>query len=384
MKKIVFTGDLGFSSKYFRGSYNRQELIDLDLIEYLCDADYTVVNMEGCVGNGEFSANKPIVHANPPECVDFMKRINCNIWALANNHIMDCGDKGLESTLNIAKENGIQVLGAGINIEQAARPIIIENDGANIGVIAVTCDETPQATDVRSGCVRWNDNEQVARMIAEVKKVCRWCVVVAHGGPEFSQLTTPSVRKLYKNYLNLGADIVVAHHPHVVENYEIIGDKIIFYSLGNFLFDTDYQRLQKYTEYGILLKLCFDENTFTWDFKAIKVDRKTQTIVSCEPPAIFTDVKSFQYIILWPLAMHNLYKNELVKFSYLYPKNKNRIKLFWFKFYLRNSKTTPRARGVIIGNILYYLFFWIFGNRLLRNYIKEGYIDQNCNINRKK
>ena len=165
MKKIAFTGDIGFSSKYFRGTYVREDLVDKKLIDYLCDTDYTVLNVEGCINNGKASASKPLVHANPPECLPFLKKINGNIWALANNHITDCGREGLESTLNIADENGVQTVGIGLNMEQASKPIIIENGDANIGIIAVTQEETEEATENREGCVLWDNNAKISEMI---------------------------------------------------------------------------------------------------------------------------------------------------------------------------------------------------------------------------
>lgn len=372
MKRIAFTGDLGFSSKYFRGTYNREDLLHPSLIDYLSDSDYTVVNVEGCVSAGKASAGKPLVHANPPECVEFLKKINGNIWALANNHIMDCGKEGLESTLRIAAENGVQTLGAGLDMVQAERPVIIENDDADIGIIAVTYEETPQATPNSEGCVWWDNDEKIAQMIANVKTTCRWCVVVVHSGPEFCQLMPPSIRKQYKKYLKFGADIVVGHHPHVVENYEKFDDKIIFYSLGNFIFDTDYQRLQKYTEYGVFLKFCFDRDSFTWDYQAMEIDRQTQTIIPCQAPDIFTNVTAGQYALLWPLAMRNLYENEHVKFPYLIPAMKDYTNRQWFEFYRKRSKKHTRCQGIISGNILYYLNLWRFGDKKLKRYIKEG------------
>ncbi len=372
MKRIAFTGDMGFSSKYFRGTYNNENLLDEECVNFLSDSDFTVVNVEGCMGSGTSSASKPLVHANPPECLPFLKKINGNIWTLANNHITDCGREGVESTLNYAAENGVQTVGIGLNMTQAEKPIIIKNDGSDIGIIALTDDQTKQAAENSEGCVLWDNNKKISQMIADVKAKCRWCVVIVHSGPEFNQLMPPSVRKQYKKYLKFGADIVIGHHPHVVQNYEKFGDKIIFYSLGNFIFDTDYQRLQKYTQYGILVKFYFDKNKFTWDYKAMEIDRNTQTIHACEAPDIFTNVTSAQYTLLWPLAMRNLYKNELVKFPYLYPKYKDYSKWQWFKFYLKRSRTSARNRGIISGNLMYCLNLWRFGDKKLINYIKEG------------
>lgn len=372
MKRIAFTGDLGFSSKYFRGTYNKEDLLHPELVQYLSDTDYTVVNVEGCVFKGEGSADKPIVHANPPECVDFLKKINGNIWNIANNHIMDCGREGLESTLQIAEENGVQTLGVGLNIEQAAKPVIIENDGADIGILSVTQEETPAATETSEGAIQWDDLEKIARMIAEVKLKCRWCVVVVHAGPEFCQLMPPSVRDIYTQYLDLGADVVIGHHPHVMQNYEQIGNKVIFYSLGNFVFDTDYQRLQRYTDQGVFVKLSFDKDSFSWDHRAMKIDREHQTIVPCETPAIFTNVPAKQYHLLWPLAMRDLYHNEYVKFQYLRPQLKGCSKRQWEEFYKTRIEKMPRWKCIQTGARLYHLQLWRLGDKKVQRYILDG------------
>ncbi len=372
MKRIAFTGDLGFSSKYFRGTYEKEDVLHPALVEYLGDSDYTVVNVEGCLFKGQGSANKPIVHANPPECIGFLKRINGNIWNIANNHIMDCGREGLESTLQYAEENGVPTVGVGLNVEQAAKPVIIENDGADIGIISVTQEETPAATETTEGVIQWDDLEKVAQMIAGVKAKCRWCVVIVHAGPEFCQLMPPSVREVYKSYLELGADVVVGHHPHVMQNYETFGEKIIFYSLGNFVFDTDYQRLQKHTEYGVFVKLAFGQDRFTWDHRAMKIDRETQTIIPCKTPAIFTNVSAKQYALLWPLAMHDLYENERVKFGYLKPELKDCSDAEWEAFYQMRLQKNPRWQCILDGHRAYAWNFWKLGNRKVQKYILDG------------
>ena len=372
MKRIAFTGDIGFSSKYFRGTYDKEDLLHDSLVEFLSDSDYTVANVEGCVFRGQGSANKPIVHANPPECIDFLKKINGNIWNIANNHIMDCGREGLESTLNYAAENGVPTVGVGLDEAQAAKPVIIENDGADIGILSVTQEETPAATENGEGCIQWDNMEKIAQMIADVKKTCRWCVVVVHSGPEFCQLMPPSVRDIYKGYLELGADVVVGHHPHVVQNYEKFGDKIIFYSLGNFIFDTDYQRLQNHTQYGVFVKLNFDKDSYTWEHRAMMIDRETQTIVPCETPAIFTNVSAFQYALLWPLAMYDLYENERVKFQYLKPELKGCTDAQWEEFYNIRVQKQPRWACIQKGAKLYRRKLWKLGNKKVQNYILDG------------
>ena len=372
MTRIAFTGDLGFSSKYFRGTYNKPDVLHPELVPYLSDSDYTVVNVEGCLYKGEGTAEKPIVHANPPECVDFLRKLNGNIWNLANNHIMDCGRAGLESTLRIAKEQNVRTLGVGLNMAQAAKPVIIPNDGADIGIVSVTQEETPEATDTTEGVVQWDNLEKLGQMIRDVKKTCRWCIVVVHAGPEFCQLMPPSVRDIYRSYLTLGADVVVGHHPHVLQNYEVVGEKIIFYSLGNFVFDTDYQRLQRYTDQGVFIKLNFGKDSFTWDHRAMKIDRETQTINPCKTPGIFKNVSDKQYAILWSLAMHDLYENERVKLGYLKPEMKGCSDEEWLAFYQKRIQKNPYWQCILDGERIYKYRLWEPGCKRVIKYITDG------------
>jgi poly-gamma-glutamate synthesis protein (capsule biosynthesis protein) len=84
----------------------------------------------------------------------------------------------------------------------------------------------------------------------------------------------------------------------VVQNYERFGDKMIFYSLGNFIFDTDYQRQRPYTQFGMLLKLNFTEKEWAWEHLPILIDRDENRIVEGENPAIFTQINAQEYDLL--------------------------------------------------------------------------------------
>lgn len=88
----------------------------------------------------------------------------------------------------------------------------------------------------------------------------------------------------------LSADIVIGHHPHVSQNYETFGKKTAFYSLGNFIFDTNYQRIQNYTQYGMLIKINFNNNDYSWEYLAIKINRESATISKSQPPEIFCNI----------------------------------------------------------------------------------------------
>ena len=127
-------------------------------------------------------------------------------------------------------------------------------------------------------------------------------MVVAHAGEEFTPLPSPYTRERYRKYLEMGADIVIGHHPHVPMNYETVGDKIIFYSLGNFIFDTDYQRSQFNTEFGLLVKINFTETEFTWEPMGLEILRGPEHVVKAPLPRIFTDVQEEEFNLLSPLS----------------------------------------------------------------------------------
>ena len=369
MTQISFTGDIAFT-KHFSRSCQDGELLSDRIIDFLTESDYNIVNVEGAIFDGEITAEKKLTHANPPQCIERIKSMGGNVWNIANNHAMDCGEAGLISTLALAKENGCKTLGAGMNKNEAQAPLTIDAEGG-IGIVSVTYFRQNRATDDTPGCFIAEDEADVKKRIEEVKAKNRWCIVVSHVGQEFSQLPMPHVRERYKRYLKYGADIVVGHHSHVVQNYEVFGDKIVFYSLGNFIFDTDYQRVQKYTEYGMLLKLRFEGDKYSWEYLPVKNDREKQRLSECEAPAIFRHVSGFEYGLLWPLAAKHLCLNERKKNIYHNPSHANRTGLEWFMKHEYKNRKSDKGRDILVGRFLNIPQLWIFADRRITRYIRE-------------
>ena len=182
--------------------------------------------------------------------------------------------------------------------------------------------------------------ETIAATIKSIKEKNRWCVIIAHAGEEFSDMPMPHVRRQYLKYIELGADIIVAHHPHVAQNYETVGDKMIFYSLGNFVFDTDYQRLQPHSNSGVLLKLKFFEDRFERDSKAFLIDRQINRIVPADTLIIFREFGKKDYKKLAPLAVCRFLERNKEAKLYLNPKMKDFSALQWAKWYIKNKGFT--------------------------------------------
>ena len=302
---LVFTGDIGFD-KYMDGKWEDENLISDEVLEFLHSGDHVIANVEGALVRQEKQQDqqgvKQLVHAMDPDAVKVLQRMKADIWNLCNNHILDAGDEGVRATLEEAEKAGVKTVGAGMNLNQA-KEILYFPEAGGIGMFAVGFRTgCKPAGEAKAGTLLWNEMELIEENIREIKKKCRWCCLIVHGGEEFTSLPSPYVRDRYLRFLEMGADMIVAHHPHVPMNYETVGDKIIFYSLGNFIFDTDYQRAQYHTDEGILVKLNFTAESFSWEAAGIRIIRGPEHIVRGDLPEIFEDVQQEEYEKLEPLA----------------------------------------------------------------------------------
>lgn len=319
---VVFTGDISFD-KYMSEKWKDKGLLSEKVSAFLNSSKHVVVNVEGPLMDDTPSSSETgvaqLLHCMNKDVASFLVDIGADIWSLCNNHIMDAGPAGLESTLKIADFYGVQTLGVGMDVKDARKPVIL-NEAGGIGMICVGYQRACRAAgDGIPGCFRWDDFNAIGEVINRIKAQCRWCVVVVHGGEEFTPLPSPYTRDKYIKYLDMGADIVVSHHPHVPMNYETIGEKTIFYSLGNFVFDTNYQRSQHYTDSGILLKINFTEQNYSFEALGIKIVRGEEKIVENSLPDIFEDVDESEYQLLLPLSVKAFIEATKRQLAFLNP-----------------------------------------------------------------
>lgn len=367
---LVFTGDIGFD-RYMDGKWEDPELLSEEVLRFLHSGDHVIANVEGPMigkeSNKVTEGTAQLLHSINPAAVCVLEKMHADIWNLCNNHMMDAGPAGVAATLSLAEQAGAKTIGAGMNIEDAARPLILDEAGG-IGIFSVGYRRgcKPAGGD-QAGCLLWNEDERIQRNIDDIKKKCRWCIIVSHGGEEFTSLPSPYTRDRYLKFLQMGADLVVCHHPHVPMNYEIINSdgraaktagesasveqparKAIFYSLGNFIFDTDYQRAQFNTEKGILLKLDLTENDWSFEALGIRIERGSEHVVAAELPKIFTDVPEKEYELLSPLAAKMFVAATKRQQIYLNPAEyKNASEEKW-----KENFSNPKRSGRVPGEAL--------------------------------
>lgn len=230
------------------GILNSSEKIGVskDIQEALCSADLVVATLETAVGNEpSFYDEKmkrlgDVIYVEDNDLVR-LKKLNVGVVSLANNHFFDLGINGARHTIDLLDQMGIKHCGAGMNLAEASKPVVIENGGESFAFLAF-CDWReehvgwcPFASENAPG-VNPMDEDYV---LAEIRKYARLydhIIVVPHWGKEYSLWPKPEIVSLSKKMLNAGATLVLGGHTHCVQPILKQKNKAVAYSMGNFLF----------------------------------------------------------------------------------------------------------------------------------------------------
>jgi poly-gamma-glutamate synthesis protein (capsule biosynthesis protein) len=200
--------------------------------------DITVGNLEAPLARGgtEFPFKKFRFRADPL-CGTALKRAGFSVLTLANNHIMDFGEAALQETLQNLKENGILSTGAGPSLNAAREKVMLRVKGVDVAFLAYSLTlpveffSTPDHAGTAPGYPAYFRND-----LARAKESADYVVVSFHWGQEGADLPHPNQVATAHAAIDAGADIVLGHHPHVLQGIEQYKQGIIFYSLGNFAF----------------------------------------------------------------------------------------------------------------------------------------------------
>lgn len=326
MKTILgFTGDLAFS-EHTKEFYKDKNHLDKQIYEFFNKNDYNIINFESPITTSTKTEKGALAHRSDPEALEYIKQnIKNPVLSLANNHMMDFGPKGLLDTIKNVKSAKIKYLGAGKNEEEATNYIVLGEE-VKVGVIAFQYKDYLIASSDSCGTAQDKHKKLIKQKVKELKSKVDWVVIVYHGGEEFINAPMPYTRKKLKKMLSWGADIVVAHHPHTVQGYEKFGKKMIFYSLGNFIFDTDFQRAQKGTDRGICIKIEFTKDNYTFSNIYLKNDRDEGIIKTTNRDSNFTNLKK---------GYRKKWKAEARKFKKI-NENKKELKTYRNSFSISN------------------------------------------------
>jgi poly-gamma-glutamate synthesis protein (capsule biosynthesis protein) len=257
---LFFVGDImldrGVKMKiknYGKGDY---KFPFLKVSQFLKKADLLIGNLEGPISDKGKKVGSIYSFRMEPQVVEGLKFAGFDILTLANNHIFDYTKLAMEDTILRLKEVGIDYLGAGLNYEEACSPKVKEIKNTKVAFLAFTNLGSPfwQAKENSSG-ICWLNEENLKRGIEKAKEKADIIVVLFHFGDEYKEKANSTQKYFSHLAIDLGADLVVGHHPHVVQEIENYNGKYIAYSLGNFIFD---QNFSEKTMEGLLLKVLIE------------------------------------------------------------------------------------------------------------------------------
>jgi poly-gamma-glutamate capsule biosynthesis protein CapA/YwtB (metallophosphatase superfamily) len=225
--------------------------------KFISGADIVFGNLETPMIKGRSINDMEMVFRTDPKSVKGLKFAGFNVMSIANNHIMNFGLAGLQSTIKNLDENNIMHVGAGLNEDDIYKPAFKEIKGTKFAFLGFTYnhDQRKDANGDIYG-VASMEKEKMQQMIEKTKLEADVVIVSMHAGSEYKILSGSFQENFAHDAIDAGADVVIGHHPHVVQNSEIYKGKYIFYSLGNFVFD---QMWSEETRLGSMLEIIIEE-----------------------------------------------------------------------------------------------------------------------------
>lgn len=229
--------------------------------------DVAMVNLENPITDADRKrSGKRFNFRAEPESVAALEAGGIDLVTLANNHTMDYNRPGLLDTLAALDQSDIHAIGAGENITEARRPKILDVKGQRIAYFGYYNAHWHAATETSAG-TNPRENEALAADIQAVRDQVDWVVVNFHWGEELARYPAPYQRSIARRAIDAGADLVVGHHPHVLQGAEVYKDRAIVYSLGNFIFGGH----SRSTYDTAVLKVALRDRQMKVDFVPVRV-----------------------------------------------------------------------------------------------------------------
>lgn len=282
---IAIAGDLFISQ-------SGQIQVDGALMDLLLSCDYRLINLEGpfIIDDNISKVKKsgPAIKQSH-SALHLLERLQVDIIALANNHIMDYGKDGYKKTKALLEK--YRCIGVG-TWDNAYEPLIIEDDNTRVAFFnycefqfGMLHDEWMQGPK-DEGCA-WINHSRVNKNIIAYREKVDYIIAICHAGLENVEVPLPEWRNRYRELIDIGCDAVIAHHPHVVQGYEIYQKKPICYSLGNFCFPSNKEYSDQWN-IGAIAMLELGKNGIDLDLIGCKYDHGYLSLM---------DHNSFQEII---------------------------------------------------------------------------------------
>ncbi len=254
---FVIAGDAMFDRNVWHNYKNKglKTIFDNFGTRVFRGADLSALNLEGPISSSAINddwRSGSMVFNFPPETPSILKYLNIDAVSLANNHSANAGVFGFANTKKILSDAGINYFGQPEGFSESS---VLRVDGeiplSIIGIMALS--------DF--------DHATLNEKIKTEKLAGRFVIIFPHWGEEYKSANVASQKSLANEWSSAGADLIVGSHPHVVEDFQIVNDRPVIYSLGNFVFD---QFFSKETQEGLIVAGKITKDKITLSFLPTK------------------------------------------------------------------------------------------------------------------
>jgi poly-gamma-glutamate synthesis protein (capsule biosynthesis protein) len=266
---IIFTGDIMLGRSVMGAALDNNDSFYpfKNTADFLKNADITFANLENPIVKGCPRHVGGFKFCTTPEIADGLNFVGIDVVTLANNHTNNYGREGIEETKEYLTSKNINYVGQG-NL------VIKEVNETKFGFLGF---------DLVSNQFTFKDQE----LIASSDKLVDVLIVSPHWGTEYEALANRLQVTVAQKMVENGADLIIGHHPHWVQNNEMIGNTLVYYSLGNFIFD---QMWSEETKKGLIVKMTFDPPTGETGAKLIKTEEFKTYIPKIGQPVLHEGV----------------------------------------------------------------------------------------------
>ena len=337
MVKVSFLGDISLNGKY-NNCYSNKIKPFSNIGNYLSKSDFVVGNLE-CMSkgtNGENLLKKPRLNTNN-KTLNYLKDINLTTVTLAHNHVYDNLESGFNETIKKLSNLNINYLGAGYSENEAKKPLIVEKNGIKLGYINyVTQDTNPNVPQNANIYLNNFNIDDIKEDIMNLRKEVDYVICLFHWGGRVEKGMYPDFNQpnLAYKIIDSGADLIIGHHSHTLQPFEVYKGKYIFYSLGNFCFSDIYSDGKIYEvnqdtgSKSIIVDVVFSKDKYNISLQYIKnknlfieLDNNLKTEQSyLNRIKIFNFIKNKKW--LWNLYWIKYKHYNPIKF-YFFGNNKN-------------------------------------------------------------
>jgi len=273
---LAFGGDVMMDRRYYKPYFGDSVLIHPEtrlsdskaIVEnikpYMSIADYAAVNLETQIADktpGD-RAPKSVTFYSHPEILDALAWAGVDYVSLGNNHTYDYLEPGMESTLAFLQKSPLGFSGAGMNEQQALKAhhdTIKHTEFSMLGYVGWEGSADPtQTANHQHGGAAYGSTTNIVDSVQQEVNQDRVTIVQYHGSQEYANSPTGVTEQRLKTALDSGASLAIAHHPHVTQGLELYDNKLIAYSMGNFIFDQNFNA----TQHSFILYVWLDDGKF--------------------------------------------------------------------------------------------------------------------------